>query len=29
MLTAGITAQDILSGFEACKLAVSKEQRVR
>lgn len=29
MLTAGFTAHDLLSGFEACKLAVSKEQRVR
>src|SRR5438128_5681734 len=29
MLTAGFTANDLLSGFEACKLAVSKEQRVR
>ena len=29
MLTAGFTAQDLLPGFEACKLAVSKEQRVR
>lgn len=28
MLTAGFTAHDLLSGFEACKLAVSKEQRV-
>lgn len=29
MLSAGFTAHDLLSGFEACKLAVSKEQRVR
>jgi len=29
MLTAGFTAQDVLSGFEACKVAVSKEQRTR
>ena len=29
MLTAGFTANDLLSGFEECKLAVSKEQRVR
>jgi integrase/recombinase XerD len=29
MWTAGFTAQDLLSGFEACKLAVSQEQRVR
>jgi integrase/recombinase XerD len=29
MLAAGFTAQDILPGFEACKLAVSNEQRVR
>lgn len=29
MLAAGFTAHDLLSGFEACKLAVSKEQRVR
>src|SRR5260370_20327980 len=29
MLTAGFAAHDLLSGFEACKLAVSKEQRVR
>jgi integrase/recombinase XerD len=29
MLTSGFTAHDLLSGFEACKLAVSKEQRVR
>ena len=29
MLTAGFTAHDLLSGFEACKLVVSKEQRIR
>src|ERR1039457_1172068 len=29
MLTAGFTAYDLLSGFEACKLVVSKEQRIR
>ena len=29
MLTAGFTAHNLLSGFEACKLAVSKEERVR
>ena len=29
MLTAGFTAKDLLSGFEACKLVVSKEQRIR
>ena len=29
MLTAGFTAQDLLPGFEACKLAVRKEQHVR
>jgi integrase/recombinase XerD len=29
MLTSGFTPHDLLSGFEACKLAVSKEQRVR
>ena len=29
MMTAGFTAQDLLPGFEACKLALSKEQRVR
>lgn len=29
MLSARFTAHDLLSGFEACKLAVSKEQRVR
>ena len=29
MLTAGFAPQDVLSGFEACKLVVSKEQRVR
>jgi integrase/recombinase XerD len=29
MLTAGFTAHDLLSGFDACKLAISKEQRVR
>jgi integrase/recombinase XerD len=29
MLTAGFTPQDLLPGFEACKLAVGKEQRVR
>jgi site-specific recombinase XerD len=29
MLTSGFTAHNLLSGFEACKLAVSKEQRVR
>lgn len=29
MLTAGFAAQDVLSGLEACKLAVSKEPRVR
>lgn len=28
MLTAGFTAQDLLPGFEACKLEVSNEQRV-
>lgn len=28
MLAAGFTAQDFLPGFEACKLAVEKEQRV-
>jgi site-specific recombinase XerD len=28
MFTAGFTAHNLLSGFEACKLAVSKEQRV-
>ena len=28
MLNAGFTAHDLLSGFEACKLAVSKDQRV-
>src|SRR5438045_9116190 len=29
MLTAGFTAHDLLSGFAECKLAVSKEPRVR
>ena len=29
MLTEGFTAQDLRRGFEACKLAVGKEQRVR
>lgn len=29
MLTAGFAAHDLLSGFEACKVAVSKEHRVR
>jgi len=29
MLTAGFSAQDLRPGFEACKLAVGKEQRVR
>ena len=29
MLTAGFTAHDLLPGFEACKLVVSKEQRIR
>ena len=29
MLTAGFTTQDIVPGFEACKLAIGKEQRVR
>jgi site-specific recombinase XerD len=29
MLTAGFTTQDVVPGFEACKLAVGKEQRVR
>ena len=29
MLTAGFTAHDLLPGFEACKLVVNKEQRVR
>ncbi len=28
MLASGFTAQDLLSGFEACKLAVGKELRV-
>jgi integrase/recombinase XerD len=28
MQTAGFTAQDLLPGFEACKLTVGKEQRV-
>lgn len=27
--TVGFTAQDLLAGFEACKLALGKEQRVR
>jgi integrase/recombinase XerD len=29
MLTAGFTAHNLLSGFEACKLVVSKEKRIR
>ena len=29
MLAAGFTAQDLLPGFEACKLEIEKEQRVR
>jgi integrase/recombinase XerD len=29
MLTAGFTTQDVVPGFEACKLAVGNEQRVR
>jgi integrase/recombinase XerD len=29
MLRAGFSAQDLLAGFEACKLAIGKEQRVR
>src|SRR5260370_611848 len=29
MLAAGFSAQDLLPGFEACKLAVEQEQRVR
>jgi site-specific recombinase XerD len=29
MLTAGFTTQNVVSGFEACKLALGKEQRVR
>jgi site-specific recombinase XerD len=29
MLTAGFTAHDLLSGFEACKLVVNKAQRIR
>ena len=29
MLAAGFTAQDLLAGFEACKLAVEQKQRVR
>jgi site-specific recombinase XerD len=29
MLTAGFTTQDLVPGFEACKLAVREEQRVR
>jgi integrase/recombinase XerD len=29
MQTAGFTARDLLPGFEACKLAVGKEERVR
>jgi len=29
MQTAGFTARDLLPGFEACKLAVGKEQRIR
>src|SRR5947199_10592263 len=29
MLTAGFTAHDLLSGFEACKLALGTEQRFR
>ena len=28
MLAAGFTAHNLLAGFEACKLAVEKEQRV-
>jgi integrase/recombinase XerD len=28
MLTAGFTTQDVLAGFEACKLAVNQERRV-
>ena len=28
MLTAGFAAQDLLPGFEACKAAIEKEQRV-
>jgi integrase/recombinase XerD len=29
MLTAGFTAHDLLPGFEACKLALGTEQRIR
>jgi len=29
MTAAGFTAQDFLAGFEACKLAIEKERRVR
>ena len=29
LLTRGFTAQDLLPGFEACKLAIKEEQRVR